>query len=113
MHEKWVLPDNLSFLLGAMLSQYLVGPVSEHTLFTALLLMQTATAFAVQMIGIGSAALFFVSSLPLFIVLAINPMLSGSAQKISLMTYAVAQASPLLTGTLVMLPIAEIFVPLV
>lgn len=96
-----------------MVSQYLVGPVSEYTLFTTLLLMQTGTAFVVQVMGIGSAALFFVSALCLFFVLAINPLVTGSSQKISLVTYGLGQAMPLLTGVLFLLPIIEIFVPLV
>ncbi|TFK34083.1 hypothetical protein BDQ12DRAFT_690347, partial [Crucibulum laeve] len=99
-------------LLGVLLSQYFFGPVREQTALNALLLMQSGIAFGMQMLNVGSAALFFISALPLFFVLLINPLLSGSSKEISLATYALAQVFPLLTGTLVMLPIVEVFVPL-
>ncbi|RDB27664.1 putative endoplasmic reticulum metallopeptidase 1 [Hypsizygus marmoreus] len=99
-------------LLGALLSQVLIGPVHEHTAFTALLLLQVGAAFAVQMINIGSAALFFLSGFPLFLVLLINPLFTGSVNEISLVTYALAQALPLFSGVLLMVPVIEVFVPL-
>jgi hypothetical protein len=99
--------------LGALLSQYLVGPVFEQDILNALLIMQSALAYGIQMAGIGSACLFFLSALPLFIALLINPLITGSAKEISLFTYGFAQVEPLLIGTLMLATVAEVFVPLV
>ncbi|KAG5638589.1 hypothetical protein H0H81_011675 [Sphagnurus paluster] len=99
-------------LLGTLISQVLVGPVQEHTAFTALLLLQAGAAWGVQMLGVGSAAMFFLNGLPLFIVLLLNPLFSGSTSEISLLTYALGQAFPLLGGVLLLVPVIEVFVPL-
>ncbi|KAF8972707.1 hypothetical protein BDZ97DRAFT_1649998 [Flammula alnicola] len=99
-------------LLGTMISQYLVGEVHEQSVFTALLLMQTLMALAIQMINIGSAAIFFLSALPLFIVFALNQLFAGSNHRLSLWTYGVGQMLPSLTGTLLLLGVTEVFVPL-
>lgn len=100
-------------LLGALASQYLIGPVSEQAIFNVLLLLQSGLAYVIQMAGIGSAGLFFLSGLPLFVALLINPLITGSAKEISLFTYALAQVEPLLIGTLMLATVAEVFVPLV
>lgn len=100
-------------LLGALLSQYLVGPVPEQDVLNILLLLQSGLAYGIQMAGIGSAGLFFLFSLPLFVALLINPLITGSATEISLLTYAFAQVEPLLIGTLMLATVAEVFVPLV
>lgn len=99
-------------LLGALLSQYLVGPVLEQEIFNALLVVQSGLAYGIQMAGIGSAGLYFLSSLPLFIALLLNPLIAGSAREISLFTYAIAQVEPLLIGSLLLATVAEVFVPL-
>ncbi|KXN84133.1 hypothetical protein AN958_00403 [Leucoagaricus sp. SymC.cos] len=99
-------------LLGALLSQYLIGPVPEREVLNALLVMQSALAYGIQMAGIGSGGLFFLSALPLFIALLLNSLITGSTQDISLFTYALAQVEPLLIGTLMLTTVAEVFVPL-
>ncbi|KAG6901677.1 hypothetical protein C0995_009232 [Termitomyces sp. Mi166 len=99
-------------LLGALLSQHLIGPISEHTVFTALLLLQTSSAFVVQLLGVGSAAVFFLTALPIFIATLLNPLFSGSANEIALSTYALGQAFPLFGGVLLLIPVVEVFVPL-
>jgi len=98
---------------GGLASQLPFGRIHERTMFTSLLLMQSSVAFVVQMFNIGSAALFFVSALPLFFSLALNPFTVGESRQISLWTYAFGQIFPLLTGTLVIVPVIEVFVPLV
>ncbi|KAG6889796.1 hypothetical protein C0992_004061 [Termitomyces sp. T32_za158] len=99
-------------LLGALLSQYFMGPISEHTVFTALILLQSSSAFIIQLLGVGSAAVFFLSALPIFIAALLNPLFSGSANEIALSTYALGQAFPLFGGVLLLLPVVEVFVPL-
>ncbi|KAF8655951.1 hypothetical protein AX16_002858 [Volvariella volvacea WC 439] len=146
-------------ILGALLSQYLVGPVQERTLFNSILLMQTAVTAGLQFIGIGSAAIFFLSSLPLFFVLVGNAVLSAPStpssssassstkvngvvngngkangatangkivngynknesenewerEQMSLWNYSLGQFFPLFTGTLLIVPVLEVFVPL-
>ncbi|KAF8991054.1 hypothetical protein BDQ17DRAFT_1401943 [Cyathus striatus] len=99
-------------LFGLLLSQYLVGPIPERTAFTSILLLQFFLAFGIQMLGVGSAALFIVSAIPLFAVLIVNPLFASSPGEIALPTYVLGQAFPLLTGTLLMLPILDVFVPL-
>ena len=96
-----------------MISQYLVGEVHEQSVFTALLLIQAFVALTVQLVGIGSAAIFFLTALPLFVVLALNPLFVGSNQRISLWTYGLGQILPSLSGSLLLLGVVEVFVPLV
>jgi len=100
-------------LLGALLSQYLVGPVSEQDILNALLVLQSGLAYGIQMAGIGSAGLFFLSGLPFFIALLLNRLITGNTTDISLITYAIAQLEPLLIGSLMLAIVSEVFVPLV
>lgn len=98
-----------------MLSQLILTSfinVDERSALNATLLLQTVGAFALQMLNIGSAAVFFLSGLPLFLVLVGNRMITRSG-KISLWTYSLGQAFPLLGGTMLLLPVLEFFVPLV
>ncbi|KAF8625164.1 hypothetical protein AX15_005531 [Amanita polypyramis BW_CC] len=99
-------------LLGILLSQYLFGPVPERTIFTALLLVQSAAAFIMQACDIGSAVLFFISALPLFVALVLNPLLARGKGEISLATYAIGGALPILTGWMLILAVVRFFVPL-
>ncbi|KAF8325029.1 hypothetical protein F5887DRAFT_1065471 [Amanita rubescens] len=109
-----VLLYGVPTLLGILSSQYFFfNPISEQTMFTALLLVQSATAFGLQLSGIGSAALFFLMALPLFVAMVINPVFSARKSEISLVTYAIGAAPALLTGPLLMLAVVEFFVPLV
>jgi hypothetical protein len=100
-------------LPGALVSQVLIGPVHEQTAFSALLLLQATFAFGGQMLGVGSSAIFFLSGLPLFVVLVINRAITGSTKEIALVTYALGSAFPLLGGVLLLIPVVEVFVPLV
>jgi len=100
-------------LLGALMSQYLVGPVFERDILNALLILQSGLAYGIQMAGIGSAGLFFLSSLPLFMALLLNPLITGNVTDISLITYAIAQLVPLLIGSPMLATVSEVFVPLV
>jgi len=99
--------------LGALISQYLVGQVHEQSVFTALLLVQAFVAVAVQVAGIGSAAIFFICALPLFVALIINSLLMGNTKNLSLWTYAIGQILPLLSGSMLIVGVVEVFVPLV
>lgn len=71
------------------------------------------------MAGIGSAAIFFLAALPIFISLLLNSLFVDGRisivghRKISLWTYAIGQAPSLLTGSMFLLGVTEFFVPLV
>ena len=66
-----------------------------------------------QLAGIGSAVIFFLCALSLFMALIINLLLVGNAKNISLWSYAIGQAMPLLTGSMLIVGVVEVFVPLV
>jgi hypothetical protein len=101
-------------IAGGLASQLFVPTTDEKTVFSAILLLQAAAAFSIQLINVGSAALFFISGLPIFVALLLNNVaLTTRKGEISLWTYVVGQFFPLLTGTLVMVPTVEVFVPLV
>ncbi|KAK7456416.1 hypothetical protein VKT23_010664 [Stygiomarasmius scandens] len=99
-------------VLGALVSQLILGPVQEVAVYASILLIQSTLAVSIQFLGVGSASLFFISSLSLFLALLFNPLFSGSTGKVSLVTYAIGSALPLITGTMAMLPTLEVFVPL-
>ncbi|KAJ7083760.1 hypothetical protein C8R44DRAFT_53144 [Mycena epipterygia] len=100
-------------LLGALASQLLVPATDEKTVFAAILLLQSTAAFVIQLLNVGSAAAFFISALPIFGSLLLNDVvLTTRKGEMSLWTYAVGQFLPLLTGTLIMVPTVEVFVPL-
>ncbi|KIL62086.1 hypothetical protein M378DRAFT_166083 [Amanita muscaria Koide BX008] len=99
-------------LLGVLFSQYIFGPVPEHTILTSLLLVDSASAFVLQSVGIGSAVFFFILALPLFVALSLNPIFAWGKGRISLMTYAIGYPLPMLTTMMLMLPVTEFFVPL-
>ena len=66
-----------------------------------------------QVAGIGSASIFFLCALALFVALVINSLLVGNTKNISLWTYAIGQGMPLLTGSMLLVGVVEVFVPLV
>jgi len=73
-------------------------------------------ALGIQSLGIGSAAMFFLAALPIFISLLLNPLFSSRKTlgvEFSLWTYVIGQTLPLLTGSMLLLGIVEVFVPLV
>jgi hypothetical protein len=107
-------------LLGALASQLLFKRKVEKASYHAVLLLQAVAASGLQLIGVGSAALFFISAAPQLLALLVNPLFasgSNSAGKqkgeISLVTYGLGQFLPLMTGGLVYFPVMEVFVPLV
>jgi hypothetical protein len=97
---------------GALLSQLLLGRIDEQAMFTSLLLTQSFTAFAIQMFGIGSAAMFYVSALPLFFILVLNRIVANDG-RVFLWAYALGLVAPLLTSSVLIVTITEVFVPLV
>ncbi|KAF6747109.1 hypothetical protein DFP72DRAFT_614406 [Ephemerocybe angulata] len=100
-------------LLGALSSQYLsVGKIHEKTLWTTLILSQSFIALALQLVNIGSGAIFFMVAVPLFTVYILNPLFSRDGNGMSLISYALAQFLPLLTSSLLTIPTLEVFVPL-
>jgi hypothetical protein len=107
-------------LLGALASQLLFKKKVERASYHAVLLLQAVAASGLQLVGIGSAALFFISAAPQLVALLLNPLFgdkSTSAERqkeeISLVTYGLGQFLPLMTGALVYFPVMEVFVPLV
>jgi hypothetical protein len=78
-----------------------------------MLLMQSFAALGIQLINIGSAALFFLNAVPVLAALLLNPLLSSNPNEISMATYFLGQIFPLLTSSLLTIPTLEVFVPLV
>ena len=101
---------------GALISQYLIGEINERSVYKALLLIQSFLALGIQLAGIGSAALFFLSALPFFISILLDPLFASQSsenRRISLCTYAIAQTLPLLTASQLLFGVIDVFVPLV
>ncbi|KAL1744532.1 hypothetical protein HDZ31DRAFT_82588 [Schizophyllum fasciatum] len=99
--------------LGALVSQKLVpalGADPEHTLLGSVVLLQGMAALGIQLLGVGSGALFFLTGLPLLIGYIANAVVFG--KQISLLTYAWGAAFTVYTGTLLIMPTLEVFVPL-
>ena len=99
-------------LAGALASQLLFGRIREVTIFTSLLLLQSYLAFVIQMFGIGSGALFYLSALPLGISLLLNQMFISDPDEIHLWTYVIAQIVPLILGTQLCTGLFDVFIPL-
>jgi hypothetical protein len=89
----------------------------EETMLNVVLLILSLLALGIQLAGIGSAAVMFLSAFPLFIVLLANRVLgrltNGSGSRVSLWVYALGQTLPALGGTMLTVPVIEFFVPLV
>uniref|UniRef100_D8PVI5 Peptide hydrolase n=1 Tax=Schizophyllum commune (strain H4-8 / FGSC 9210) TaxID=578458 RepID=D8PVI5_SCHCM len=99
--------------LGALVSQKFVptlGADAEHTLFGSVALLQGVAALGIQLLGVGSGALFFLTGLPLLMGYVANAVVFG--KYISLLTYAWGAAFTVYTGTLLIMPTLEVFVPL-
>ncbi|KAJ6577643.1 hypothetical protein B0H19DRAFT_1120767 [Mycena capillaripes] len=100
-------------LLGGLASQLFVPVTDEKTVFSAILLLQSSAAFGIQLLNVGSAAAFFICAVPIFAALVLNNVaLTTRKGEVSLWTYLFGQFFPLLTGTLIMVPTVEVFVPL-
>lgn len=80
---------------------------------TSMLLVQSFSAFAIQWLGVGSAALLFLSSLALFVALTVNSFVVKPGQDVSLWAYAIGQTIPSTTGAQMLYGVLEVFVPLV
>jgi hypothetical protein len=91
-----------------------VPATDEKTVWAALLLLQSTAALGVQLLNVGSAAAFFISAFPIFCSMLVNNLfLTTRKGEVSLWAYALGQFFPLMTGTLIMVPTVEVFVPLV
>ncbi|KAF9644527.1 hypothetical protein BDM02DRAFT_3121775 [Thelephora ganbajun] len=99
-------------LAGALASQLLFGRIREVTIFTSLLLLQSYLAFTLQMIGYGSAAMFYLCALPLGVSLLLNQISALDPEEIHLWTYAISQLVPLMNGTQLCAGLFDVFVPL-
>ena len=99
-------------LAGALASQLLFNRIREVTIFNSLLLLQSYLAFLLQMIGIGSAAMFYLPALPLGASLLLNQMFVSDPNEIRLWTYAISQFMPLMNGMLLCGGLFDVFVPL-
>lgn len=99
-------------LAGALASQLLFGRIREVTIFTSLLLVQSCLAFTLQMVGYGSAVMFYLSALSLGISLLLNQIFILDPEEIHLWTYAIAQFVPLMNGTQLSAAVLDVFVPL-
>lgn len=99
-------------ITGALTTQLFVPSVREKTIFTALLLSQTGLAWGIQSLGVGSAALFFLSGLPLYLAMVLNSLVASDPD-VSLWTYALGQVIPLSTGVQLSYEVLNVFVPLV
>ena len=71
----------------------------EGNLLTPLLLMQSAGALSLQLLGIGSAYSLFVSAVPLFVALSLDAFLNHGGVLVNLWTYALGMFVPLLAST--------------
>jgi hypothetical protein len=104
--------------IGTLISQTVFIPdvvrtEDERNALTALLLMQSGGALALQLLGIGSAYFLFISSVPLFGALSLNALLNRGGPLVSLWTYALGMLVPLLSGTRMACIVLDVFVPLV
>ncbi|KIY51748.1 hypothetical protein FISHEDRAFT_36479 [Fistulina hepatica ATCC 64428] len=92
--------------------QWFIGPLNEEALFDALLILQSGCAYLIQLLNIGSAAMYFIMAVPTFAAVLTNRFLRTSDGRISLWAYAIGGAMPLNTGVQLLLPILEVFTPL-
>ncbi len=83
----------------------------ERKLLTALLLIQSAGALSLQLLGIGSQYSLFVSAVPLFVALSLDAFLNRGGL-VKLWTYALGMFVPLLGGTKMVCIVLHVFVPL-
>ena len=66
--------------LGALVSQKFIpalGADAEHTLFGSVVLLQGVAALGIQLLGVGSGALFFLTGLPLLVGYVVNAVVFG------------------------------------
>jgi hypothetical protein len=103
---------------GTLISQTgfianVVGTEDERNVLTALLLIQSGGALALQLLGLGSAYFLFVGAVPLFGALSLDALLNRGGLHVSLWTYAMGMSVPLFSGTRMACITLDVFVPLV
>ena len=101
-------------LFGGLATHAVLQPllrVSEKSLLQALLLLNSLLAIVLQLVGIGSAILFFAAGLSIFAGLLVDAIKGGEHP--SLLVYAFGQFIPFLYGTELFVIVSDIFVPLV
>lgn len=104
--------SSLLGFLGILASQTIFPDVAERDVLSALLLMQSGGALALQLFGIGSACFLFLTAGGIFIALSLDALLNPNIA-VSLWTYALGLLVPLLTGTQMTYIVLDVFVPLV
>jgi hypothetical protein len=102
----------LASSLGMLASQAAFHEVTERNILTALLLTQSGSALAFQLLGVGSACLLFVDAVPLFVALSLDALLNSDAV-VGLWVYGLGLPVSLFTGTKLACTILDVFVPLV
>jgi hypothetical protein len=107
-----------TMIIGMLISQTVFTPDAvdtkeERNVFTALLLMQSGGALALQLFGIGSAYFLFINAAPLFVAMSLDAVLNRGTRAVSLWTYALGMSVPLLTGAKTACIALDVFVPLV
>jgi hypothetical protein len=104
-------------IIGMLVSQTVLVPdasgAEERNVLTALLLMLSGGALALQLLGLGSAYFLFINAVPLFGAMSLDALLNRGARVVSLWTYALGMFVPLLTGTKTACIALDVFVPLV
>lgn len=76
------------------------------------MLVQAYISVVLQLVGIGSAAIYYLSALPLGLALVFNHLVVDVPDEIQLWTYGLGQLMPLLTGTQLICTVLDVFVPL-
>jgi hypothetical protein len=106
-----------TMIIGMLVSQTVLVPdasgAEERNVLTALLLMLSGGALALQLLGLGSAYFLFINGVPLFGAMSLDALLNRGARVVSLWTYALGMFVPLLTGTKTACIALDVFVPLV
>jgi hypothetical protein len=93
-------------------SQAAFPRIPERDVLIALLLTQSGGALVFQLLGIGSACILFVNSVPLFVALSLDTLLNSGAV-VSLWAYALGMSVSLFTGTKLACTVLDVFIPLV
>jgi len=99
-------------LSGALASQLLFGRLRERTTFVSVILLQSVTACAGQLLEIGSAGVFALTAFPMVVAIALNTFLTKTSDDISLWSYAIAIFTPLSLGAQMFYITLDVFVPL-
>ena len=77
------------------------------------MVLQGFLSALIQMLGVGAGGSLFLSSCPMIPALVLNFLLTSPGDDISLWSYAIGLVTPLVTGTILLLSVLDVFVPLV